>query len=158
MMPNLTNGASAEDIRLLTDVGEMFDSVDPVPPAAVQAGYAAFTWRTMDAEFAELCEDSMLAGSAAGGIRGSDTRLLTFEAPSVNVVVEVTDIGERRKLVGQVIPVLAGALRIEHPAGSTTVDVDEQGLFSAESVPSGPARIALSVPGGGAVVTSWVTV
>jgi hypothetical protein len=157
-MPKMTNGASAEDIRLLTALGEMFDVVDPVPPAAVQAGYAAFTWRTIDAELAELCEDSLLAGSTAGGIRGSDTRLLTFEAPSVNVVVEVTDVGDRRKLVGQVIPVVACELRIEHPAGTTTVDVDELGLFSAESVPCGPARIAMTVPGGGAVVTSWVTV
>jgi hypothetical protein len=157
-MPNLMNGASAEDIKLLAELGEMFDVVDPVPPAAVQAGYAAFIWRTVDAELAELCEDSLLASAAGGGIRGTDTRLLTFEAPSVHVVVEVTDVGERRKLVGQVIPVVAGELRIEHPAGSTTVAVDAQGVFSAESVPCGPARIALTVPGGGAVVTSWVTV
>ena len=157
-MPNLTNGASAEDIRLLAELREMFDVVDPVPPSAVAAGYAAFTWRTIDAELAELCEDSLLADSAAGGVRGADTRLLTFEAPSVNVVVEVTDVGERRKLVGQVIPALAGEIRIEHPAGTTTVAVDEQGLFSADTVPCGPARIAMTVPGGGAVVTSWVTV
>jgi hypothetical protein len=156
-MPNLTNGASAEDLRLLAELGEMFDILDPVPPAVVSAGYAAFGWRTVDAEFAELCDDSLLAG-AASGVRGDDTRLLTFEAPSVNVVVEVTDVGEHRKLVGQVIPALAGELRIEHPAGSTVVDVDAQGLFSAESVPCGPARIALAVPGGGSVVTSWVTV
>jgi len=91
-------------------------------------------------------------------VRGTDTRLLTFEAPSVSVVVEVTEMGERRKLVGQLIPACAAALRIEHPAGATTVAVDEQGLFSAESLPAGPARVALTVPGGGAVVTSWVTV
>lgn len=155
-MPNLTNDASEEDIGLLRQLADMFDVVDPVPPAVLQAGYAAFTWRTIDAELAELAEDSLLTGAA--GVRGADTRLLTFEAPSVNVVVEVTEIGDRRKLVGQVIPVLAGELRIEHPDGGTTVSVDEQGLFSAESVPGGPARIALAVPGGGAVVTSWVTV
>jgi hypothetical protein len=70
----------------------------------------------------------------------------------------VTEMGDRRKLVGQLIPACAAALRIEHPAGATTVVVDEQGLFSAESLPAGPARVALTVPGGGAVVTSWVTV
>ena len=155
-MSKLTNGASAEDIGLLSALGEMFDQVDPVPPEVVRAGYAAFTWRTIDAELAELAEDSMLAG--AGSVRGTDTRLLTFEAPSVSVVVEVTEMGERRKLVGQLIPACAAALRIEHPAGATTVAVDEQGLFSAESLPAGPARVALTVPGGGAVVTSWVTV
>jgi hypothetical protein len=155
-MSKLTNGASAEDIGLLSALGEMFDQVDPVPPEVVRAGYAAFTWRTIDAELAELAEDSMLVG--AGSVRGTDTRLLTFEAPSVSVVVEVTEMGERRKLVGQLIPACAAALRIEHPAGATTVAVDEQGLFSAESLPAGPARVALTVPGGGAVVTSWVTV
>lgn len=155
-MPKLTNGASAEDIGLLSAVGEMFDRVDPVPPAAVRAGYAAFTWRTIDAELAELAEDSRLV--AAGSVRGTDTRLLTFEAPSVNVVVEVTEIGDRRKLVGQLIPACSNTLRIEHPAGTTTVAVDEQGLFSAEMVPAGLARVALTTPGGGAVVTSWVTV
>lgn len=154
-MPNLTNDASEEDIGLLRRLGEMFDVVDPVPPEVLQAGYAAFTWRTIDAELAELSEDSLM--SSAAGVRGADTRLLTFEAPSVNVVVEVTEIGERRKLVGQVIPVLSDELRIEHPAGTTTVSVDEEGLFSTD-LPGGLARIALSVPGGGSVVTSWVTV
>jgi hypothetical protein len=155
-MPKLTNGASAEDIGLLSALGEMFDEIDPVPPEVVRAGYAAFTWRTIDAELAELAEDSMLLG--AGSTRGTDTRLLTFEAPSVSVVVEVTEIGERRKLVGQLIPACSDTLRIEHPAGTTTVAVDGQGLFSTDSLPAGPARVALSVPGGGAVVTSWVTV
>jgi hypothetical protein len=155
-MPKLTNEASAEDIGLLSAVGEMFDEVDPVPPEVVQAGYAAFTWRTIDAELAELAEDSRLAG--AGSVRGTDTRLLTFEAPSVNVVVEVTEIGDRRKLVGQLIPACSDTLRIEHPAGATTVTVDEQGLFSADALPAGPARVALNTPGGGAVITSWVTV
>jgi hypothetical protein len=155
-MPKLTNEASAEDIGLLSAVGEMFDEVDPVPPAVVRAGYAAFTWRTIDAELAELAEDTRLAG--AGSVRGADTRLLTFEAPSVNVVVEVTEIGDRRKLVGQLIPACSDTLRIEHPAGATTVAVDELGLFSADALPAGPARVALTTPGGGAVITSWVTV
>ncbi|MEY9864467.1 hypothetical protein ABH935_010126 [Catenulispora sp. GAS73] len=156
-MPKLTNGASAEDIGLLSALGEMFDEIDPVPQEVVTAGYAAFTWRTIDSELAELAEDSMLAG-AGGSVRGTDTRLLTFEAPSVSVVVEVTEIGDRRKLVGQLIPACSKTLRIEHPAGATTVEVDDQGLFSADSLPAGPARVALAVPGGGAVVTSWVTV
>lgn len=155
-MPKLTNEASAEDIRLLAELGAMFDVVDPVPLEVTRAGYATFAWRTIDAELAELAEDSLLAG--VGGTRGTDSRLLTFEAPSISVVVEVTEIGTRRKLVGQVIPAIPGELRIEHPAGTTTVAVDEQGLFNAESVPGGPARIAMTVPGGGAVVTSWVTV
>jgi hypothetical protein len=155
-MPKLTNEASAEDIGLLSAVGEMFDQVDPVPPEVVRAGYAAFIWRTVDAELAELAEDTRLA--AAGSVRGTDTRLLTFEAPSVNVVVEVTEIGDRRKLVGQLIPACSDTLRIEHPAGATTVSVDEQGLFSADALPAGPARVALTTPGGGSVITSWVTV
>lgn len=157
-MANKTDGASAEDFGLLSDLSEMFDALDPVPPAAVQAGYAAFTWRTVEAELAELCEDSLLGTGGSVGIRGSDTRLLTFEAPSVNVVVEVTDVGDRRRLVGQVVPVNAGELRIEHPAGAIVVAVDDHGLFSADAVPCGPARFALTVPGGGSVVTSWVTV
>jgi hypothetical protein len=155
-MPNLTNDASEEDIGLLRRLGAMIDAVDPVPAAVYQAGYAALTWRTIDAELAELAEDSLLTGAV--GVRGADTRLLTFEAPSVHVVVEVTEIGDRRKLVGQVIPALSDELRIEHPAGELTVAVDQQGLFSADSVPGGPARMALTVPGGGAVVTSWVNV
>lgn len=155
-MPKLTNEATAEDLGLLAELSAMFDVVDPVPTEVTRAAYGAFAWRTIDAELAELAEDTLLAG--AGGIRGTDTRLLTFEAPTVSVVVEVTEIGPRRRLVGQVIPAIPGEIRIEHPAGTTTVDVDDQGLFSVESMPCGPARVALSVPGGGGVVTSWVTV
>src|SRR5437588_4729513 len=104
MMPKLTNGASAEDIGLLAELSAMFDVVDPVPPEVTQAAYGAFAWRTIDAELAELAEDSLLTGTA--GVRGADTRLLTFEAPSVSAVVEVTELGVRRRLVGQVIPAL----------------------------------------------------
>ena len=71
-MPKLTSGASAEDIGLLSALGEMIDEIDPVPPEVMRAGYAAFIWRTVDAELAELAEDSMLAG--AGSVRGTDTR------------------------------------------------------------------------------------
>ena len=88
-MPKLTNGASAEDIGLLSALGEMFDEIDPVPQEVVRAGYAAFTWRTIDSELAELAEDSMLAG-AGGWVRGTNTKLLAFEAHNVSMVLEVT--------------------------------------------------------------------
>lgn len=145
------------DGATLADIRAVFDEIDPVPPEVIAAAKASFTWRTIDAELAALIDDSALAPTA--GIRGpGGPRLLTFEAPTVTVVVEVSDIGDRRRILGQLVSPQEAQVEVRHADGSTTVDADDLGRFSVEAVPAGPVSFVCHIGSGQSVVTSWVTV
>jgi hypothetical protein len=49
---------SERDEALLARLQKVFDLVDPVPPSVVEAARAAYSWRRIDAELAELLGDS----------------------------------------------------------------------------------------------------
>jgi hypothetical protein len=144
--------------QLLALLAEAVAEQDPVPAHVIEAARASLTWLTIDAELAEIAEDSALAPLA--GVRGGDgPRLLTFESPSATVVVEVTELGRLRRLLGQVVEPRRAAIEIRHADGSVTVEADELGRFSADSVPAGPVSLACRFDDSPApVVTAWVTV
>jgi hypothetical protein len=146
-----------DDDALLRELHVLFEDIDPVPPEVTAAAVASLTWRTIDAELAELVDDSVLSSSP--GIRSSGgPRLVTFEAPELSVVVEVAEIGSVRHLLGQLVPPQAGEVDIRHPSGSTTVQADELGRFTVEGVPGGPVSLVCRLGSGRDVATSWVSV
>src|SRR4029453_16759407 len=83
-----------EPDRLLEELRRIASIVDPVPERAIEAGQAAFAWRTFDAEFAALVHDS-LAVAAPAGVRSDEAPplLLTFESEHLLVEVKVIRVG-----------------------------------------------------------------
>ena len=152
------------DDELLDELRALAARVDPTPEFVLSAAKAAYTWRTIDDELAELAEltfDSTLEELAAGAVRGAEgPRTLTFETPEVTIEVEVTADGDLRSIVGQVIPPEAGRVEIQHPGGVAEADVDDLGRFSAERVQRGPVKIRLhrATAPDAAVVTDWLRV
>ncbi|MDQ4096495.1 MAG: hypothetical protein M3144_01310 [Actinomycetota bacterium] len=150
-----------EDEKLLNQLREA-GRLDPVPSEAVAAARSIFAWRTMDEELAALTYDSLLDDRALVGIRSAEPppRLLTFEAPALTVEVETAASGDRRRLVGQLVPSQAARLEVRHSEGTTTAVADELGRFAVDDLPAGP--ISLHVQGSGdtavAVTTDWVLV
>jgi hypothetical protein len=150
------------DRELLAHVRDMFDETDPVPEFLVDAARATFTWRTIDAELAELTGDSLLESAAVRSSRAP--RLLTFTAEATTLVVEVAEhirgAGLGRRLLGQILSPRSAEVEVRHSEGSLSVTADEFGRFRAEAVPPGP--ISLACRFGGALkpqlVTSWVTI
>lgn len=134
--------------------------MDPVPPAVLEAARATFTWRTIDAELAELAFDSTFSDLALAGVRGGELgpRLLTFEAPQLTVELEVSEVGDARRFVGQLVPPTAAELEIRHPSGATPVTADERGRFSADRIPAGPVSVRVVRSGHDPVETDWITV
>lgn len=132
--------------------------MDPVPQAVLDAARGSFTWRTIDAELAEIAFDSVLDEHLAG-VRGPMTgpRLLTFEAVDVAIELEVTDVGGQRRLVGQVVPSDAAAVEVRHAEGATPVSTDDMGRFAVEEIPAGPVSVRVQRPGREPVDTDWVT-
>lgn len=135
----------------------VIDRADPVPASVVDAARAAYSWRTIDAELAELTADSALA---AAGVRSSSApRLLTFEGTGVAVEVEVAATGSTRRLSGQLVPVGAAQVTIRWPGGTQQTAADDLGRFSVEGIPAGSVslvvvRAGLERP----IVTSWLSI
>src|SRR5258705_49296 len=73
----------------------IFGHMDPVPQLLSDGARAAFTWRTVDAELAELMRDSAEAEEEAGSLvrGGHGPRQLSFESPRLGIELEVTATG-----------------------------------------------------------------
>jgi hypothetical protein len=151
---------------LLEELRRIASIVDPMPERTIEAGQAAFAWRTFDTEFAALVHDS-LAVAAPAGVRGGEEPplLLTFESEDLLVDVKVTRAGAERTLVGQLSAAddepsrVAGVEVVaEHANGPTTVESDQRGRFVAAGIAAGPVRLRCR-PSRPApeVVTDWVT-
>src|SRR5688500_18840211 len=107
-----------DDTRLLSELGRIVASHDPVPSDVVAAAKASFTWRTIDAELAELAFDSLVDDDAVL-VRGDDQpRLLTFEGASVTVEIEIVALAGERRVVGQLVPTQPATIEITHRAGT----------------------------------------
>lgn len=151
--------ADVRDERLLAELRLLAGRLDPPPAELLRAARDSYTWRTVDAELAELTYDSDLDDAALAGVRGAgQRRLLTFEAPAVTVEVEVVAVGGRRRLVGQLVPPASAELGIRHGEGSTSVRADDLGRFAASDLPAGPVsvRCRLRGPDQQVVSTDWV--
>jgi hypothetical protein len=157
MEHNRSTGEAVNDARLLREIGEMFDHVDPVPDAVMQGARAVFAWRNFDALLAELI-DAQSPQSVT--VRGhGDVRMLTFHAPGLTVAVESTEVGGTRRLVGQLAPPGPDEVSLEavhRPGAPTASPVDHLGRFSVSAVPAGLIRLSCALPDGTRVVTEWV--
>jgi hypothetical protein len=144
------------DDQLLAELGVALDATDPVPERFVEAAKQTFTWRTIDAELAELVFDS--AESELAGVRGGDaTRQVTFRAPAFEIEVAIISDGSRR-LVGQLVPPVEGAVELRFGDTSHSTQSDALGRFSFEDVPLGPISLEVALPDGATVQTEWTLV
>lgn len=145
---------TAGDDELLALVGRGLAALDPVPDRVLEGARAAFTWRTVDTELAELVFDS---AQELSGVRSDDVnRQMTFQAPGVEIEVMMIESGSRR-LVGQLIP--PAAMTVELVASDTvhSADSDRLGRFTFDDVAPGPVRlVVLGADGERVVQTEWV--
>jgi hypothetical protein len=135
---------------------------DPVPGDLLRAADEAFTWRTIDAELAELVYDSLTDHDEASLVRGpSQRRLLSFQAGGLTIDLEVTSTNSSRGLVGQLAPPRRANIEIRVGTTAFPVHTDELGRFRAGPVPAGPMSLRCSVVSaepGATVVTDWVPI
>jgi hypothetical protein len=145
---------TASEDELLALVGRALRAAEPVPDHVIAGAKAAWTWRTIDEELAELVFDS---AAELTGVRSEDTaRQLTFRAPGVEIEVMVVDDVSRR-IVGQLIP--PGAYTVQLVVGDAVVEesTDRLGRFTFETVAPGPVRITvIDAERSHVVSTEWV--
>lgn len=148
-----------DDSALLTELAEAADLADPVPPGVLEAARSSLTWLRVDAEIAELLDDS---GSVPTGVRSErGSRLVSFAAGGFAIDLEVIAAGKARRLIGQMSPASAAEIQLRH-AGSgamTLVAVDHLGRFMAEGVQSGLISLVCTPPAApAAIATTWIRI
>jgi hypothetical protein len=144
---------SVSDDELLALVGRALRAADPVPDRVIEGARAAWTWRTIDQELAELVFDS---AAELTGVRSEDTaRQLTFRSPGLEIEVMVVDPASRR-IVGQLIPPAAMTVQLLSSDEIGEATSDRLGRFTFDAVAPGPVRLVVVNPGGeSAVTTEW---
>jgi hypothetical protein len=152
----------ANDEALIAELRALAQRLDAPPPELREAARWAFTWRSVDAELAELMADSATDEEVFAYARAEPgPRLLTFEAPRLEVEVQVSADADHRRLTGQVVPPQEARIEVRHAGGVVTVDADALGRFAAEGVAAGPASLRLLLGEGDqarVVDTDWLTV
>ena len=143
---------SVSDDDLLELVGRALRAADPVPDRVMEGARAAWTWRTIDQELAELVFDS---AAELTGVRSEETaRQLTFRSPGMEIEVMIVDEASRR-IVGQLVP--PGAHTVQLLSSDDVVreeTTDRLGRFSFDAVAPGPVRLAVVDPDGTHIVTT----
>lgn len=147
------------DEPLVEELRRAANRFDPPPPAVLEAARASLSWRTIDAELAELTFDSII-DQPATELRGSEgPRLMTFAASGLDIEVEVSEVGARRRLVGQIVPTQMAHIEVHHGGGVETVQADQLGRFSSAAISAGPVRLRCrlgTTQTARRVVTQWI--
>jgi len=161
---------AVRDDELLAELRTLFTELDPPDPGLFEQARMAFSWRTIDADLAELAYDSLadrevLAGIRDGSEPGTGPRLLGFgtefaEDDGLAVEVEISAERGRPVLVGQLMPPTPATV-IVHRFGSTPqsgaiVAADDLGRFRIDPVPPGPVRLRIET-GDRVIETAWVS-
>jgi hypothetical protein len=154
------------DDRLMSELRLAATVFDPVPDSVVEAAKAAWTWRNIDIELAELTYDSWSDDKALAGVRGASTiertsRLLSFEAPdaAIGLELELANDGGDWRLVGQLVPAQPGVVEVHHRRGAELVEADVVGRFAVTSIAPGLFRLSVRPASRtGQVATAWIQV
>ena len=152
----MTN-AWTDDDRLFAALKDAVQTAEEVPPEFVAAAKAAYAWRTIDAELAQLSYDSLDDEQSRLVTRteNATVRALTFVSNRLTIELEVT----AESVLGQVVPAQPGRLFMHSATGrTTTIDIDEIGCFTIQPVPAGPFRLHSRTDDGTDVLTSWITI
>ena len=143
------------DDTLLDDLRRVLDLVEGTPSTSTELAKAAITWRSLDAELAELIHDSAIDEHDLV-LRGShdDRRVMSFANAEIQIDVEFAN----GQLVGQIMPPVSAVIELyrddSQPVATTAVD--EFGAFVLTDVAPGLlALVCRADDGRWSVRTSW---
>jgi hypothetical protein len=145
-----------DDDSLLAALGEAVRAAQAVPASFVEAGQAAYTWHSIDAELAALTFDSAAEPAAVPAIRSEEAspRFLSFAATGLTIELEIGP----DSIVGQIVPPQPGHADACPASGpATTAEIDEIGCFVIRPLPSSPFRLHCHASSGISALTTWIT-
>ncbi|TDD79534.1 hypothetical protein [Actinomadura rubrisoli] len=144
-----------DDEQLFAALKEAVREAERVPSAFVQAGRAAYCWRGIDAELAELTFDSAAGADRRPALTRAEPaslRNLTWASSEMTLEVEI----DEGTLLGQVVPPRPGEVDLYVSTDLVaTRPVDEVGVFVIRPVPGAPFRLHYR-SGAGSILTTWI--
>lgn len=157
----MTNWDELTDDELMSALAEAVTETAPeVVDRRRAAAQAAFTWRTIDTELAELLHDSALEAGAAVRSAAEGPRSLSFGRSGLTLEIEIDGeqvlgevIGEGSAASGEAVAVVV----LRRPdADDVTVEADAAGFFRFSDVGPGSVRFEVT-RGEWSLTTPWVT-
>jgi hypothetical protein len=162
--------SAVRDDELLAELRALFAELDPPDPVLVEQARMAFSWRTIDADLAELAYDSLADREVLAAVRDSGLpggpRLLGFdtelagEDDGLAVEVEVSVERGGPVLVGQLMPPTPATVTVHRfaaaPRSATVVPADDLGRFRIDPVPPGPVRLRIETADR-VIETAWIS-
>jgi hypothetical protein len=148
----MSDSANHQEERLLSLLRRGLEQSDPSPVDVAEFAKAALSWRTIDAELAQLTFDSVDDTTAVRGV--AVARMLAFE--SDDLMIDLEHDPASGHLRGQLEP--AGQMTIElHVLDTVLVtESDDLGRFTFDGVHSGPFALVIRFEGDEAVKTEWI--
>ncbi len=149
-----------DDDALMALLDEAVKEADAVPDRRREAARAAFTWRSVDDELAELLHDSALDAGAAVRSSAGAPRSLAFGRSGLTLEIEVDGDQVLGEVIASGVAMEAEGLTsvtLQRPeAPDVTTTVDGAGFFRFAGVGTGAARFVVE-RGGWSLTTPWVT-
>jgi len=143
------------DNELIEELRTVLRRTDPVPAEVTDFAKTALGWRRLDAQLAELLEDSALESESAALARGAAAlRSLTFRSDELAIDIEI----QPGVLLGLLAPPPAAAtveLQVENGDVTATTESDSLGRFRLALEGDGRFRLRIVRDGASAVETSW---
>lgn len=153
----MTDPNELTDDELMAELAAAVQEEAAVSDRRRNAARMAFTWRTVDAELAELLHDSALDAGAAVRSSGGAPRTLTFVRGAITLEIEV----DGDALLGEVVDDSSdgpATVTLQRPdADDRSVEADPSGFFRFDGVEPGPARFVVAREGW-SLTTPWATI
>jgi hypothetical protein len=146
---------SESDDELIEGLRSAARAADPVPDSVVKRAKSALGQRHPQAEIARISHGSWR--KAATRRRAGPWRV-RFEAARLGIEMEVWATGDRRRIVGRLLPAQHAVVELRTTATSETTyaEVDEHGRFELDA-PAGPLSLSCRLTGGSETVdTEWI--
>ena len=144
--PALEEAAAAAldetDTRLLREVAQLLEQVDPVPDDLVERLQFSLALDEMFTEVAQITRMPLDATAVRGEAAGTRTESLTFSAQRLQAMVSVTRGDQGVRVDGWVAPAGATAVRLRMQDEQRETQVDESGRFVFEGLPEGFAQLS----------------
>jgi hypothetical protein len=150
----MSDATGHSEDRLMSLLRRGLEQADGVPTDVNEFAKAAFSWRNIDAELAELAYDSNDEKVPAGVRSTATARMLSFQAGDWSIDIEYNAATSR--LIGQVEPARQVTVEL-HVAGAViTTETDDLGRFDFDGVLPGPVSLVFRTSGDLEVVkTEW---
>jgi hypothetical protein len=150
----MSDATGHSEDRLMSLLQRGLTQSDPVPADVNEFARAAFSWRTIDAELAELAYDSNEETTPAGVRSTATARMLSFQAGEWTIDIEYNAVTGR--LIGQVEPARRAIVELHVAGAIVTTQTDDLGRFDFDGVLPGPISLVFRTSGDLEVVkTEW---